>query len=96
MTVGIVDSWLFIQSMVVVTSPIGVHTPPAFAATTTMAPNNLRSFSTCTSFFKRDHMTMVAVKLFRMAERKNVRNPIVQKSVFLEVVVIRLVTTLNP
>jgi hypothetical protein len=42
-TVCCVDSCPFIQSIVVVTSPIGVQTPPALAAITIMAPNSLRS-----------------------------------------------------
>jgi hypothetical protein len=38
-------------------------------------------------------MTMVTVKLFKIADRKNVRNPITQKRDFLDFVVIKLVTT---
>jgi hypothetical protein len=39
--VGNVDICPCIHSMVVVTSPIGVHAPPAFAAITTTAPRSL-------------------------------------------------------
>jgi hypothetical protein len=39
--VGNVDICPCIHSMVVVTSPIGVHAPPAFAAITTRAPRSL-------------------------------------------------------
>mmetsp|Transcript_16185 Transcript_16185/g.44816 ORF Transcript_16185/g.44816 Transcript_16185/m.44816 type:complete len:218 (+) Transcript_16185:1273-1926(+) len=95
-TVGIVESWLLIQSMVVVTSPIGVQTPPAFAATTTIPPKSFLSSTFGTSFFNSEHMTIVTVKLLRIAERKNVRKPIVQKRDFLEVVLIWFVTTLKP
>mmetsp|Transcript_12582 Transcript_12582/g.14382 ORF Transcript_12582/g.14382 Transcript_12582/m.14382 type:complete len:263 (-) Transcript_12582:1522-2310(-) len=87
-TVGSVDKLLLIQSIVVVTSPIGVHTPPAFAATTTMPPNNLRSFSLGINFLRSEHITIVTVKLFKMALRKNVRKPIVQNSSFFELVLI--------
>mmetsp|Transcript_18368 Transcript_18368/g.29606 ORF Transcript_18368/g.29606 Transcript_18368/m.29606 type:complete len:260 (+) Transcript_18368:322-1101(+) len=87
-TVGMVESWLLIHSIVVVTSPIGVQTPPALAATTTMAPKSFLSASFGTNFFKSEHMTMVTVKLLRIADRKNVRKPIVQKSDFLDVVLI--------
>mmetsp|Transcript_50929 Transcript_50929/g.75522 ORF Transcript_50929/g.75522 Transcript_50929/m.75522 type:complete len:266 (-) Transcript_50929:1238-2035(-) len=95
-TVGTVVSCPLIHSIVVVTSPMGVHTPPAFAATTTMAPKRRRSTSFGTNLRRRDTMTMVTVRLLRMEERKKVRNPIVQKSPFFDLVVILLVTTLKP
>ena len=41
-------------------------------------------------------MTMVTVRLLRMADRKKVKNPMVQNSDFLDLVVMRLVITLNP
>ena len=41
LSVGIVDIWPWIHNMVVVTSPIGVHAPPAFAAMTITAPSSL-------------------------------------------------------
>mmetsp|Transcript_39190 Transcript_39190/g.81341 ORF Transcript_39190/g.81341 Transcript_39190/m.81341 type:complete len:230 (+) Transcript_39190:384-1073(+) len=85
-TVGIVDNWLLIQSIVVVTSPMGVHTPPALAATTTMAPNKRRSLSSGTSFRSKDTITIVTVRLFRIADKKNVKNPIVQNNDFFDVV----------
>mmetsp|Transcript_47424 Transcript_47424/g.143563 ORF Transcript_47424/g.143563 Transcript_47424/m.143563 type:complete len:225 (-) Transcript_47424:1424-2098(-) len=95
-TVGTVDRLLLIQSIVVVTSPIGVQTPPAFAATTTIAPKRRRSSSLGTSFRSKDTMTIVTVRLFNMAERKKVRKPITQNNVFFDFVVIKLVTTLKP
>jgi hypothetical protein len=52
--------------MVVVTTPMGVHTPPAFAATTTIAPKRRRSSSIGIIFRNRLIMTIVTVKLFRM------------------------------
>mmetsp|Transcript_309 Transcript_309/g.342 ORF Transcript_309/g.342 Transcript_309/m.342 type:complete len:226 (-) Transcript_309:1160-1837(-) len=94
--VGTVDNWLLIQSMVVVTSPIGVQTPPAFAATTTIAPKRRRSSSLGTSLRSKETMTMVTVRLFKIAERKKVRKPMTQKRVFFDFVVIKLVTTLKP
>mmetsp|Transcript_17693 Transcript_17693/g.28963 ORF Transcript_17693/g.28963 Transcript_17693/m.28963 type:complete len:147 (-) Transcript_17693:1226-1666(-) len=95
-TVGIVERLLLIQSIVVVTSPIGVQTPPALAATTTIAPNNLLSSSLGTNFLSKDTITIVTVKLFKIAERKNVKKPITQNNPFFDLVVIKFVTTLKP
>src|ERR1035437_6585515 len=67
-----------IQSIVVVISPMGVHTPPALAAITTMPTNNKRSSWFLTSFLSNDTITMVVVRLSRMAERKNERKPTIQ------------------
>lgn len=41
--------WPCIHSIVVVTSPIGVHAPPAFAAITTTAPRILSTESKASS-----------------------------------------------
>mmetsp|Transcript_8086 Transcript_8086/g.16879 ORF Transcript_8086/g.16879 Transcript_8086/m.16879 type:complete len:408 (-) Transcript_8086:944-2167(-) len=95
-TVGPVESWWLIQSMVVVTSPMGVHTPPAFAATTTMAPKRRRSDSEGMILRRRDTMTIVTVRLLRMEDRKKVRKPITQKSCFFELTLMAFVTTLKP
>ena len=74
-TVGTVDSWLFIHSIVVVTCSMGVHTPPAFAATATMAPTSLLSSSFGVRLRNSDTMTMVTVRLFSIADRKKVKSP---------------------
>mmetsp|Transcript_14064 Transcript_14064/g.28866 ORF Transcript_14064/g.28866 Transcript_14064/m.28866 type:complete len:225 (-) Transcript_14064:849-1523(-) len=95
-TVAVVDRLWLIHSIVVVTSPIGVHTPPAFAATTTIAPNSLRSTGSGMIFLSSETITIVTVRLFRMEERKNVRKPMIQKSCFLSLVLMLSVTTLKP
>mmetsp|Transcript_48054 Transcript_48054/g.82006 ORF Transcript_48054/g.82006 Transcript_48054/m.82006 type:complete len:274 (-) Transcript_48054:409-1230(-) len=95
-TMGSVLKFSLIQSMVVVTSPIGVHTPPALAATTTSAPNSFLSSLSGTSFRSRDTMTMVTVRLFKMAERKKVKTEMLMKSCFLLSVSRSFVTTRNP
>ena len=67
---GGIDSWLFIHSIVLVTSPMRV-TPPAFAATTTMAPKSLLSSSFGISLRNSDIMTMVTVRLlFGIADKE--------------------------
>lgn len=40
---GNVVTWPCIHSIVVVTSPMGVHAPPALAAMTTTAPRSLNN-----------------------------------------------------
>jgi len=59
-----------IQSMVVVTSPMGVQAPPALAARTTAAPKNWRRSGSLTSLRRSETMTMVLVRLSRMARRR--------------------------
>ena len=61
--------------MVVVTSPIGDHAPPAFAAITIMPTKNSRSPGRSTSFFIKEDITMVVVSLSRIAPRTNLINP---------------------
>ena len=70
-------TWPPIHSIVVVTSPMGVHAPPALAAITTTAPSSLRSSpeSPGRIFRRSEIMTMVEVRLSRMAERKKVTPP---------------------
>ena len=51
------------HNCVVITSPIGVHAPPALAATTTTAPNSQRSSGSATSSRSRDKMKIVDVRL---------------------------------
>mmetsp|Transcript_7061 Transcript_7061/g.24893 ORF Transcript_7061/g.24893 Transcript_7061/m.24893 type:complete len:246 (-) Transcript_7061:464-1201(-) len=88
--------WPLIHSMVVVTSPIGVQAPPAFAAMTTTAPKNLRSSSSGTSLRSRDTMTIVLVRLSRMADMKKVMPPMSHSSVVRSLVLMLSVTILKP
>mmetsp|Transcript_14481 Transcript_14481/g.45246 ORF Transcript_14481/g.45246 Transcript_14481/m.45246 type:complete len:515 (-) Transcript_14481:296-1840(-) len=91
-----VESWPFIHSIVVVTSPIGVHTPPALAAITIIAPKSLRSSSESRSLRMSETITIVTVKLFKMAERKKVSTPTSQKSVLFDETCSRSVNARKP
>src|SRR6187399_2879007 len=91
-----VVTWWPIHNIVVVTSPIGLHAPPALAEITTNDASinlslcegiNLRSMVT---------ITIVVVRLSRIAERKKVRKPMIQTNFLLLVVFIRLVMISNP
>ena len=72
--------WPPIQSMVVVTSPMGVQAPPALAAMTMMPAKNSRSSCLSSSFFISEIMTMVVVRLSSTALRKKVTKPTSQSS----------------
>ena len=61
-----------IHNIVVVTSPIGDHAPPAFAAITIIEANSNRSSLRSSSFRISETITMVVVRLSRMALRKKV------------------------
>jgi len=52
--VGNAEICPLIHSIVVVTSPIGVHAPPAFAAITIKAPNSFRSSASGRIFLMRE------------------------------------------
>ena len=69
--------------MVVVTSPIGDHAPPALAAITTMAANHKRSSRLIINLRNRVTRTMVAVKLSIIAERIKAKIPIIHNNLFL-------------
>ena len=69
-----------IHSIVVVTSPIGLQAPPAFAEIITRPANNHLCFLSSTSFLKRDTITIVVVRLSNAAERKKVIREILQTS----------------
>ena len=69
----IVVTLLAIHSMVVVTSPIGDHAPPALAAIMIRPANHRRVFRSLITFCKMVIKTMVAVRLSIMAERINPR-----------------------
>ena len=72
-----------IQSMVVVTSPIGDQAPPAFAATMINPANQIRSSLFFTIFCKMEINTMVAVKLSIIADNKNANPENIHNNVFL-------------
>ena len=82
--------------MVVDTSPIGDQAPPEFAAIITSPIKIIRSFLSLMSFRSNVTITMVVVRLSSIAERKNVRNPIIHISFLLFTVVIVFVMTSNP
>ena len=85
-----------IQSMVVVTSPMGVHAPPALAAITMMPAKKSRSSRLPSSFFISDTITMVVVKLSRIELRKNVTMPTIHIRSESLVVLMREVITSKP
>ena len=63
-----VDTLSPIQSIVVVTSPIGDQAPPALAATTISAAYQILSFLSETTFCKIEIRTIVAVRLSIIAD----------------------------
>ena len=85
-----------IQSMVVVTSPIGVQAPPAFAAIMTIPTKSSRSFWFRINFRSNETITIVVVKLFKTAERKKVIKPTIQTNLRLSVWAIKLVIISKP
>ena len=86
----------FIQSIIVVTSPIGDHAPPAFAARITIPAKNQRVFLSATSFLSNAHITIEVVKLSSTADMKNVRIEIIHNNFLLLVVVILSVIIEKP
>ena len=88
--------WLPIQSMVVVTSPMGDHAPPAFAAITIMLLNSNRSLRWCSIFCTKVTITIDVVRLSSIADKKKVIKQIIHNSFRLLVVVILWVTILKP
>mmetsp|Transcript_22082 Transcript_22082/g.55359 ORF Transcript_22082/g.55359 Transcript_22082/m.55359 type:complete len:209 (-) Transcript_22082:624-1250(-) len=87
-----------IQSMVVVTSPIGLQAPPALAAITTIPPSVMRvsRSESATSLVRSEHMTMVVVRLSKTAERKKERPAVMTRSSCFDVVWILSVTMEKP
>src|SRR5690554_6814609 len=85
-----------IHNMVVVTSPIGDHAPPALAAIITIPEKNQRSFLSPISFLNSEIITIDVVRLSKAAEKKKVNRQIIQSSFTLLVVFIRLVITAKP
>ena len=70
-----------IQSMVVVTSPIGDQAPPALAAMITIPAKNFRWSEFEIIFQSKETITIEVVRLSRTAERKKANKPIVQSKV---------------
>mmetsp|Transcript_9158 Transcript_9158/g.20825 ORF Transcript_9158/g.20825 Transcript_9158/m.20825 type:complete len:283 (+) Transcript_9158:1582-2430(+) len=91
-----VERFPLIHSMVVVTSPMGVHAPPALAAMTTAAPKYLRLSGSGMSLRSSDTMTMVDVRLSRMALMKKVMVPMKYSSSLLVLALMDFVMRLNP
>ena len=85
-----------IHSMVVVTSPIGVHAPPALAAMTMMPAIKCRSSRPSSRRFMSETMTMAVVRLSRIELRKKVARPTSQTSDDSRWVLIRVVSTSKP
>ena len=85
-----------IHSMVVVTSPMGVHAPPAFAAITIMPAKNNRISLLGINLRISDTITMDVVRLSSTDERKKVTQHIIHKSDFALSVLIRSVIKRKP
>ena len=85
-----------IHNMVVVTSPIGDHAPPAFAASTTTPAIISRSPRSLRTLRSSEIITIVVVRLSRTALRKNVTKPMIQTSDPTVRALIRVVMTSKP
>ena len=85
-----------IHSIVVVTSPMWIHAPPALAAKTTIPIKNIMICLSLINFLSNETITIVVVRLSSTEERKNVRMEIVQSSLRTSVVFIFSVITSNP
>src|SRR5918993_1643493 len=90
------EIWPPIHSMVVVTSPIGDHAPPAFAAITIIPAKNKRMSLFGTNFRMRETITMDVVRLSNSADRKNVTQQMTHNNVFGFLVLMRSVMIRNP
>src|SRR5688572_12255947 len=91
-----VDTWPPIHSIVVVTSPIGVHAPPAFAAMMVIPINNNFISRPGMSLRISDTITIVVVRLSRMAERKNASQQMIHNNIVGFLVVILSVIKRKP
>ena len=79
----------FIQSMVVVTSPIGDQAPPEFAAMIMNPAYHFLSSASETIFLKILIRTIVAVKLSISADSRKANAQMIQRSVVFRFVLIR-------
>jgi hypothetical protein len=93
---AIVESCPCIQSIVVVTSPIGVQAPPALAATTIQQLKIILSLEEGMILLSNEIIKMVVVRLSKMLERKKERIAIIHKRCLLDRVWISFVINLNP
>ena len=85
-----------IQSMMVVTSPMGEKAPPELAAIITNAAYTIRSCLSATSLRNTIIITMLVVRLSRMADRKKVIKAMRHNSPRLLCVCMESRTKLNP
>src|SRR6478735_3351069 len=85
-----------IQSMVVVTSPIGVQAPPALAAITIIPAKNKRMSLLGISFRTSESITIVVVRLSSTDDKKNVTQQMIHNNVLGFLVLIRSVMKRNP
>ena len=91
-----VVTFLPIQSIVVVTSPIGDHAPPALAAITISPANHNLSSLFKIIFLKIVINTIVAVRLSMMAERIKARKENIQSNFTFELVLTKALIAENP
>ena len=84
------------QSMMVVTSPMGEKAPPELAAMMTSEAYIIRSLWSVTSLRRIIIITILVVRLSRMAERKKVRKAMRHSRARFDFVFITLRTQLNP
>jgi len=96
LTIAEVVTWPPIHSIVVVTSPIGDHAPPAFEAMTIMPASISRSRCSPTRRRTRDTMTMATVMLASTADSAKVTAVMSTVSVASDRVFRREVITANP
>ncbi|MCL1848685.1 MAG: hypothetical protein FWF83_03295 [Clostridiales bacterium] len=85
-----------IHSIMVLTSPMGDHAPPAFAAITIIPAKYQRVFFPPTNFHIRLIITMVVVRLSSNDDMKNVIDAIIQSNFTLSVVLITFDNILKP
>ena len=71
----------FTQSMVVVTSPITLHAPPAFAAMTAIPTNINRVSRSATNLRNSDTATIAVVRLSNTEDKKKVTQPTIHSRV---------------
>src|SRR5690606_31814921 len=90
------EIWPPIHNIVVVTSPIGDHAPPALAERTIMPTNNKRITLFRISFRVSETITMVVVRLSSTADKKKVTIQMIHNNFFGSLVLILSVTNLNP
>ena len=85
-----------IQSMVVVTSPIGDQAPPALAAITIIPAKNRRISLSGINFRTKETITMVVVKLSNTEDKKKATIHTTQSRAIGFFVLMRSVMNLNP